>query len=214
MKKLILSILVCTSFTTFAQDVVKGVKETAVEAVKEKVKDVVEDKTTKVMQGKANSAVDSAKEVITTVKLDKTTFYLITNGEKKEPSEKYPDPYLSDTGKKTAENWINVLANVKFDAIYAEELISAKQTAQIIGTSKGLGIYEFETAFTKYDESFQYITNNKNVLIIANKITLVKFVNAVLGNKKLSASEKLNYKNLYIVSKTKDVKDVIVLDLN
>ena len=169
MKKILLLILICTSFVTFAQD------------------------------------VDSTEKT--------TTFYLISNGEKKEPSEKYPDPYLSDAGVSRAENWVKVLANVAFDGVYAQNLISVKQTAQIVGTSKELGVFELDTN-TLYDAAFKYTTNGKSNLIVADNATLVKFANSVVGEEKFKVSEDVNYSILYIISVTKNGKETILLDIN
>lgn len=142
-----------------------------------------------------------------------TTFYLISNGEKKAPSEKYPDPYLSDVGVARAENWLKVLANVKLDAVYAQDLTSVKQTAQTLANGKSLGVFLLDTK-AMYNDAFKYTTNGKSNLIVADNATVVKFVNSVLGEEKFKVAKEVNYSNLYIISITKNGKETILLDID
>ena len=142
----------------------------------------------------------------------KTVFYLISNGEKKEPTEQYPDPYLSDEGLKRAQNWAKVLSNVKVDAIYAQGSISIKQTAQTVATSKELGVYALE-ANSITDDGFKFNTTGKSTLIVGDNATIVEFANATLGGEVYTVSKDINYSNLYIVTVTNGVKDSLLLDI-
>ena len=191
MKKILLLILICTSFNIFSQ-IETVIESTEVEEVE--VEEVVADVPFKV------------------IKKETTTFYLITNAEKKSPSEKYPDPYLSKSGEKRAENWSKVLANVTLDAVYAKESISIKQTAQAVATGKGLGVYALE-ANSMNDPGFKYNTTGKNTLIVGDNASIVKFANEILGTKKYSIPEGDVYSALYIITINKNAKNSILLDV-
>lgn len=190
MRKLLSLILICSSFSIFAQEVTQMAKE-KIEEVKEAIvkdTDVIENKTIK------------------------TVFYLVSNGEKKAPTEQYPDPYLSDEGLKRAQNWAKVLSNVKIDAIYAQGSISIKQTAQTVATSKELGVYALE-ANSITDDGFKFNTTGKSTLIVGDNATIVKFANATLEGEVYTVSKDINYSNLYIVTVTNGVKDSLLLDI-
>ena len=141
-----------------------------------------------------------------------TTFYIINSAESKAPTEAQKDPYLSDEGIERSKNWANVLAYAKFDAIYTINTISAKQTAQIINEKLKTGIYAFDKN-TMYDASFKYLTNGKNILIVAENATTTKFTNVVLGMEKYALSENANYNLLHIVTDVNDSKTAVLLNI-
>lgn len=195
MKKSILLLLFVSCFLNiFSQE--QTTTETATTVVKEKAEEVV--------AKKMETSSDS--------KIETTTFYLISNGETKPPSDKYPDPYLTETGEKKAKNWVKILADIKFGAIYAQELTSAKQTAQTVATSQKIGIYALDTK-NIYDNSFKYNTNGKNVLVAGDNAVLAYFANTVLGHKKYTTSKTVGYSDFYIVTVTKDFKNAIKLNV-
>jgi len=196
-KKFLSLALVIASLSGYSQEVteaVETVKETAVEKVTETLKE-----TAATEEVKASSNV--------------TTFYFINNAEKKAPTEKQADPYLTKKGVDRAENWAKTLSSVKIDAIYALNTISAKQTAQPIGENQKASVYELDTA-NMYDVGFKYNTNGKNILIVSDSETNTKFSNLVLGFEKYSIVEGEAHGLLYIVTVDDDSKTSVVLNIN
>ena len=200
MKKTIILLVFVTSFINAFSQEQTAIKEPVTTVVKEKAKEVVEVKK-EALETKAKETVSDKLESTTNKKSETTTFYLITNGETKKPSEKYPDPYLSNTGVKKAENWIKILSDIKFGAIYAQETTSAKQTAQTIATTQKLGIYALDTK-NVYDNSFKYNTKGQNILIVADNAALAYFANTVLDNKKYEMPKTATHNDFYIVTVT------------
>lgn len=210
MKKSILFLLFTSCFfNLFSQE--QTTKETLTSTVKEKTEELITSKK-EVVETKAKEVVAKKMDIATSNESETTTFYLITNGKTKAPSDKYPDPYLNENGEKKAEQWIKILANVKLDAVYVQDITSAKQTAQKIATSQQLGIYALDIK-NVYDNSFKYNTNGKNILIIANNTTLAYVANTVLGNEKYTTPKTTQYSDFYIVTVTKEYKNAIKLTI-
>lgn len=196
-KKFLSLSLVIASLSGFSQEATETV-ETVKETVTSEVVETVEE-TVMTKEVKAESTA--------------TTFYLINSAEKKAPTEKQLDPYLTKKGVARAENWTKVLSSVKIDAIYTLNTIGTKQTAQVANTDQKANVYELDTA-KMYDDVFQYNTNGKNILIVADNATTTKFSNLVLGTEKYSLTEGADYGLLYIITVDGDSKTSVVLDIN
>lgn len=142
-----------------------------------------------------------------------TTFYFINNAEKKPVTEDQKDPYLTPEGVERAKKWSTLLSNVKLDAVYADNSISIKQTAQLAAEIQKTNIYALDTE-AMYDIGFKYNTDGKNILIVSDSATTIKFANLILGEEKFTSLETVSFGNLYIVTIIENHKTGILLTVD
>ncbi len=142
-----------------------------------------------------------------------TTYYLIRHAEKDRSDKDDKDPHLTEAGQKRAENWANVLKDVKFNMVYSTDYNRTKETA--IPTAKANNL-----ELTIYDPSnmdgkaFIKATKGKTVLIVGHSNTTPMFANALAGDKKYAQISDDNNANLYIVTITGDSKTATLLKVN
>lgn len=128
-----------------------------------------------------------------------TTYYLIRHAEKDRTDENNRNPHLTDAGKARAENWANILKDVKFDMVYSTDYNRTKETATPTANAN-------ELELTLYDprnmdaKAFMQDTKGKTVLIVGHSNTTPMFANGLLGEKTYDMIADDNNGNLYIVT--------------
>ncbi|WOD43131.1 SixA phosphatase family protein [Hwangdonia lutea] len=131
--------------------------------------------------------------------IETSTYYFIRHAEKDRSDQTNKNPHLTEIGKKRAEHWSQILAHVKFDAIYSTDYNRTKETAQPTATKNGLELTLYHPY--KLDKnSFLKDTQGKTVLVVGHSNTTPKFVNAILGFNKYEDINDSNNGNLYIVT--------------
>ncbi|ARV10669.1 phosphoglycerate mutase [Winogradskyella sp. PC-19] len=142
-----------------------------------------------------------------------TTYYLIRHAEKDRSDKNNRNPHLTEKGLKRADNWANVLKDVKFDAVYSTNYNRTKETAMPTAKANSLEL-QFYDPRKMASKDFLANTKGKNVLVVGHSNTTPMFVNALLGEKKYDMIDDNNNGNLYIVTITNDSKTSNVLVIN
>lgn len=142
-----------------------------------------------------------------------TTYYLIRHAEKDRSDKTNRNPHLTEKGLKRADNWSNVLKDVKFDAIYSTDYNRTKETALPTAKANNLEIKLYDPRKMASKE-FLANTKGKNVLVVGHSNTTPMFVNALLSEKKYDMIADNNNGNLYIVTITNNSKSSSVLVVN
>ena len=131
--------------------------------------------------------------------LKTSTFYFIRHAEKDrtDPSDK--NPHLTEIGYTRANNWSEILGEIKFDVVYSTDYYRTKETAQPTATKNNIDI-------TLYDpkqidvQAFLKENEGKTVLLVGHSNTTPAFVNKILGSNKYQDIDDSNNGNLYIVT--------------
>jgi broad specificity phosphatase PhoE len=139
-----------------------------------------------------------------------TTYYLIRHAEKDRSDKTNRDPHLTEAGNKRAENWANVLKEVKFDMIYSTDYNRTKETATPTAKANNLELNFYDPRDMKIKE-FMAMTKGNNVLVVGHSNTTPMFTNGLLGEKKYEMIADDNNANLYIVTVTEDSISAMVL---
>lgn len=142
-----------------------------------------------------------------------TTYYLIRHAEKVKTDTTDKDPTLNNEGIKRSENWVKILSDVSFDAVYSTDYKRTKQTAKFIADSQKLQILGYDSG-NMFDEAFQYNTKGKTILIVGHSNTTPYFANKILGIEKYPQIDETNNGNLYIVTVIGDKKTSTLLKIN
>ncbi|APG64595.1 phosphoglycerate mutase [Tenacibaculum todarodis] len=141
-----------------------------------------------------------------------TTYYLIRHAEKVKTDTTDKNPTLNNEGIKRSENWVKILSDVSFDAIYSTDYKRTKQTAKFVADSQKLQILGYDPR-NMFDEAFQYNTKGKTILIVGHSNTTPYFANKILGVEKYKQIEETNNGNLYIVTVIGDIKTSTLLKI-
>ncbi len=139
-----------------------------------------------------------------------TTYYLIRHAEKDQSDKTNRNPHLTEAGLKRANNWANVLKDVKFDMVYSTNYNRTKETAAPTAKANDVEVSFYDPRDMKIKE-FMETTKGKTVLVVGHSNTTPMFTNGLLGKKKYEDIAHDNNANLYIVTVTKDSKSSIVL---
>ncbi|WP_400079375.1 histidine phosphatase family protein [Winogradskyella sp. R77965] len=153
---------------------------------------------------------DKFKEEETTTT---TTYYLIRHAEKDRSDKTNRDPHLTETGLKRANNWANVLKDVKFDMVYSTDYNRTKETAAPTAKANNVEV-SFYDPRNMNSKEFTEKTKGKTVLIVGHSNTTPFFTNSLLGEKKYDDINDNNNANLYIVTVTGDSKTSTVLKVD
>jgi 2,3-bisphosphoglycerate-dependent phosphoglycerate mutase len=139
-----------------------------------------------------------------------TTYYLIRHAEKDRSDKTERDPHLVEDGLKRAENWNNVLKNVKFDMIYSTNYNRTKETAKPTAAANNLEVSFYNPRDLKIKE-FMAKTKGKTVLIVGHSNTTPMFTNSLLGEQKYGPIADDNNSNIFIVTVSGSTKSSTVL---
>ena len=139
-----------------------------------------------------------------------TTYYLIRHAEKDRSDKSDRNPHLTEKGKKRADNWANILKDVKFDAVYSTDYNRTKETALPTAKANDLELKLYDPRKMASKE-FLANTKGKKVLVVGHSNTTPMFVNALLGEKKYEMIADDNNANLYIVTIKNDSKSSTLL---
>lgn len=142
-----------------------------------------------------------------------TTYYLIRHAEKDQSDKTNRDPHLTEEGLKRAENWSNVLKDVKFDMVYSTNYHRTKETAAPTAKANSVEVTFYDPRNMNPKE-FKDVTKGKTVLIVGHSNTTPMFSNALVGEKKYDQISEDNNSNLYIVTITKDSKTSTLLKID
>jgi broad specificity phosphatase PhoE len=142
-----------------------------------------------------------------------TTYYLIRHAEKDQSDKTNRNPHLTEEGLKRAENWANVLKDIKFDMVYSTDYHRTKETAAPTAKANKLEI-SFYDPRNMNPKEFMKSTMGKRVLIVGHSNTTPMFTNGLLGEKKYDMIAEDNNSNLYIVTVTKDLKTSTLLKVD
>ncbi len=142
-----------------------------------------------------------------------TTYYLIRHAEKDRSDKTNRNPHLTEDGLKRADNWANILKDVKFDMVYSTDYNRTKETA--LPTAKANNVeLKFYNPSDMQIEQFMEASKGKTVLVVGHSNTTPLFTNGLLGEKKYEMIADDNNANLYIVTVTKTSKSSTVLVVN
>lgn len=141
---------------------------------------------------------------------DTTTYYLIRHAEKDRSDKTNRDPHLITEGVTRAENWKNVLKNVKFDMVFSTNYNRTKETAKPTASANNLEVDFYDPRDLKI-EAFMAKTKGKTVLIVGHSNTTPVFTNALLGEKKYGPIADDNNSNIFIVTVSEGTKSSTVL---
>ncbi len=139
-----------------------------------------------------------------------TTYYLIRHAEKDRSDKTNRDPHLTEAGLKRADNWANVLKDVKFDMVYSTNYNRTKETATPTAKANTIEVSFYDPRDMKLKE-FMKSTKGKTVLIVGHSNTTPMFTNGLLGEQKYEGIADDNNANLYIVTVTDVSKSSTVL---
>jgi len=139
-----------------------------------------------------------------------TTYYLIRHAEKDRSDKTNRDPHLTEAGLKRADNWANVLKDVKFDMVYSTNYNRTKETAAPTAKTNTIEVSFYDPRDMKLKE-FMKSTKGKTVLIVGHSNTTPMFTNGLLGEQKYEGIADDNNANLYIVTVTDISKSSTVL---
>ena len=139
-----------------------------------------------------------------------TTYYLIRHAEKDQSDKTNRDPHLIEKGVKRAENWSNVLKNVKFDMVFSTNYNRTKETAKPTAAANNLEVSFYDPRDLKIEE-FMTKTKGKTVLVVGHSNTTPMFTNALLGEEKYGLIAEDNNSNIYIVTVSGGTKSSTVL---
>ncbi|WP_296384032.1 histidine phosphatase family protein [Winogradskyella sp.] len=139
-----------------------------------------------------------------------TTYYLIRHAEKDRSDKTNRNPHLTEAGLKRANNWANVLKDVKFDLVYSTNYNRTKETAAPTAKANNVEVSFYDPRDMKLKE-FIANTKGKKILVVGHSNTTPMFANGLLGDKKYGMIDDNNNANLYIVTVTEDSKSSTVL---
>lgn len=143
-----------------------------------------------------------------------TTYYLIRHAEKDRSVAGERDPELNVDGKQRAQKWVEVLKEVKFDAIYSTDYKRTMQTAKPLAENNKLVILSYDPR-NLYSEEFKKATTGKTVMIVGHSNTTPHFVNAILAEKKYQDIDDSENGALFIVQvQPDDAAHSLVLYIN
>ena len=143
-----------------------------------------------------------------------TTYYFIRHAEKDRSNPSDKNPHLTEKGLKRADNWSNILGNVKFDAIYSTEYHRTLETAKPTADKNKLDIAIYDANNLNNVDDFMKDTKGKTVLVVGHSDTTPAFVNVILGKKKYKDIDDSNNGNLFIITVIGDKMVDQVLTIN
>lgn len=149
----------------------------------------------------------------TEVEKTTTTYYLIRHAEKDRSDKTNRNPHLTEAGLSRADNWAEVLKDVKFDMVYSTDYYRTKETAAPTAKANNLEVSLYNPRNMKLKE-FMTTTKGKTVLVVGHSNTTPMFTNGLLGEKKYDMIADDNNANLYIVTVTGDTKTSTVLKVD
>ena len=123
------------------------------------------------------------------------------------------NPHLTEAGLKRANNWANVLKEVKFDMVYSTDYNRTKETAAPTAKANNVEVSFYDPRKMNSKE-FMETTKGKTILVVGHSNTTPMFTNGLLGEKKYDMIDDNNNANLYIVTVTKDSKTSTVLKVD
>ncbi|WP_300434443.1 phosphoglycerate mutase family protein [Christiangramia sp.] len=132
-----------------------------------------------------------------------TTYYLIRHAEKDRSDSSNRDPELTDAGLERANNWVQVLKDIDFDAIYSTDYRRTKQTAKPLAALKNLEVLIYDPN-TLYSPEFKKATLGKKVLVVGHSNTTPQFANAILGDNRYEDIDDSENGALFIVQVLED----------
>lgn len=136
-----------------------------------------------------------------------STYYLIRHAEKDLSDKTNRNPDLTEEGLQRAKNWAKHFKDIKFDAVYSSNTIRTKKTA--LPTAKANQIeLQLHNPNDINIEEFKIQTKGKTVLIVGHSNTTPTITNRLFGGHDFAEISEDNYSNLYIVTLTKDSKNV------
>ena len=142
-----------------------------------------------------------------------TTYYLIRHAEKDRSDKTNRNPHLTEAGLKRADNWANVLKDVKFDMVYSSDYNRTKETAAPTAKANNVEVSFYDPRNINPEE-FMAKTKGKTVLVVGHSNTTPMFTNGLIGEKKYDMIDDNNNANLYIVTVTKNAKTSTVLKVD
>jgi len=129
-----------------------------------------------------------------------TTYYFIRHAEKDTSNTDSNNPDLSEIGKQRANNWVEILKNIDFDAVYSTDYNRTKQTANPIARSNNIETTIYDIQNFDFDK-FKTNTNGQTVMIVGHSNSTPMMINVIIGNKKYQQINENNYSNLYIITR-------------
>jgi 2,3-bisphosphoglycerate-dependent phosphoglycerate mutase len=145
---------------------------------------------------------------------DATTYYFIRHAEKDRSNPTEKNPHLTEEGLKRADNWSNILGNVKFDSVYSTEYHRTIETAKPTADKNKLDITIYDPNNLNNVDDFIKDTKGKTVLVVGHSNTTPAFVNVILGKRKYEDIDDRNNGNLYIITIIGDKMVDQVLTIN
>ena len=142
-----------------------------------------------------------------------SVYYFIRHAEKDRSDATNKNPHLTRKGLARANNWSDILDDVKFDKVYSTDYNRTKETAQPTATKNKLKLTLYHP-FKLKKEIFLKDTKGKTVLVVGHSNTTPEFVNLLLGNKKYKHIDDTNNGNLYIITIIDDKISDQVLTIN
>ena len=142
-----------------------------------------------------------------------TTYYLIRHAEKDRSDKTNRNPHLTEVGKQRAQNWAEVLKDVKFDMVYSTDYNRTKETAAPTAKANNIDVSFYDPRNINPKE-FMDTTKGKTVLIVGHSNTTPMFTNGLLGKKKYDMIADDNNANLYVVTVIGDTKTSTVLKVD
>lgn len=142
-----------------------------------------------------------------------TTYYLVRHAEKDVSDKTNRDPELTKIGHARAENLVQVLKEVKFDAVYSTDYNRTRDTAKPLAKANNLEIILYNPRGVDY-EKFKKETIGKTVLIVGHSNTTPYFTNGLIGEEKYENLDESIYDNLYIVTLSENAASSMILKIN
>lgn len=142
-----------------------------------------------------------------------TTYILVRHSEKDTSDPTNRNPNLTAEGKTRSENLVNILKDIKIDAVYSTNYIRTLQTAEPIAKNRNIEISMYDPR-KLYDIAFQAQTKGKTSIIVGHSNTTPAFVNKIIGQQKYKEIDEKEYGTLFIIKITGNVITDSVLTIN
>ena len=133
-----------------------------------------------------------------------SSYYLIRHAEKLRIDKTERNPKLNEKGVLRAENWKEILKNIKLDKIYSTNYNRTIETAKPTSSSQNIDIEIYSPSKIDY-KNFKEINKGKKVLIVGHSNTIPNFVNGLIEKDVYDQIDDLNNSNLYLVNICGDI---------
>lgn len=143
---------------------------------------------------------------------EKSTYFLIRHAEKHRSNPEDEDPKLNEAGMERAQNWAEIFAEIKLDAVYSSDFKRTRQTAKPTAESKGLEIISYDPHGI-YETGFIEETKGQNILVVGHSNTIPKLANYLLKQEKYEDIPDSLYGKLFIISGQGENASPMVLNL-